>query len=340
MQPCSSRSHVPTPAAAPADAFSITFPNIKDIIMNYDYPINEQLTSLTLAYNNKSFIADLVLPRVPVITESFKYLEYPKEQFLTVPDTTIGPKGEANTVELSAKLVSASVEDRALKEKIPVAKLDAATKSGQDPKFEEKVTIQVTKLLQLDRERKCAALFGNSANYGKTQTLSGTDCFNDPGSDAINIIQDMIDNMLMAPNKLVMGRKVASALRRNRSIVAAYHGNSGEKGMVPLEFLKDLFGFQEILVGESVMNSAKKGQTAQLVGVWGNFLSMIYTDETATTDQGMTFGYTAEYENRTVREWMEEDKGIKGCKVIQVHEQCSELIAAPECGGLLLNVLK
>ncbi len=307
--------------------------------MNHEHPINPELTSLTLSYNNNSFIADKVLPRVPVSTESFKYRSYPVGQMVTVPDTTIGPKGEANSVELESKLISASVTDRALKEIIPVAKLDAAQKSGQDSKLEERAVIQVTKLIQLDREQKTAKLFSNRENYGKYQALSGTDCFNDPKSDALNIIQDMIDNMMIAPNKMVMGRKVASALRRNRSIVAAYHGNSGEKGMVPLDFLKDLFGFQEILVGESIMNSSKKGQKTELVGVWGNFLSMFYADETATTDQGMTFGLTAEYENRAVREWFEEKNGIKGSKVVQVYEQCAELICAPECGALIENVL-
>lgn len=307
--------------------------------MNHEHPINPELTSLTLSYNNSSFIADQVLPRVPVTTESFKYLRYPVGQMLTVPDTTIGPKGEANSVELEAIIESASVTDRALKEKIPVAKLEAAAKSGQDPKLKEKAVMQVTRLIQLDRERKTAKLFADRKNYANNLALSGDDCLNNPKSDAINIIQDMIDTMLIAPNKLVMGRKVASALRRNPSIVSAFHGNSGEKGMVPLDFLKELFGFQEILVGESVMNSAKKGQKVELVGVWGNFLSMFYADETATTDQGLTFGLTAEYENRAVREWRDEKAGIKGCQIVQVYEQCNELIVAPECGALIENVL-
>lgn len=307
--------------------------------MNYDIPINEELTSLALAFNNKSFIADKVLPRVPVTTESFKYLYYPKEQFLTVPDTNIGPKGEANTVDLNAEVRTASVKARALKDIIPIAKIDAAVKSGQKSPM-DKATVQLTRLIQLDREVKTAKLLADTANYGKSKALSGTDCINDPNSDAINIIQDMIDDMLMAPTTMVMSRKVASAIRRNRSIVSGFHGNSGDKGMVPLEYLKELFGFQDIFVGESIMNSAKKGQQAQLVGVWGNFISMFYADATADTEGGMTFGLTAEYEKRTTRNWTVEDKGIKGCEAVQVHEQETELITAPECGALLYNVLK
>lgn len=307
--------------------------------MNYDIPINEELTSLALAFNNKSFIADKVLPRVPVTTESFKYLYYPKEQFLTVPDTNIGPKGEANTVDLNAEVKTASVKARALKDIIPIAKIDAAVKSGQKSPM-DKATVQLTRLIQLDREVQTAKLLADTANYGKSKALSGTDCINDPNSDAINIIQDMIDDMLMAPTTMVMSRKVASAIRRNRSIVSGFHGNSGDKGMVPLEYLKELFGFQDIFVGESIMNSAKKGQQAQLVGVWGNFISMFYADATADTEGGMTFGLTAEYEKRTTRNWTVEDKGIKGCEAVQVHEQETELITAPECGALLYNVLK
>lgn len=307
--------------------------------MNYDIPINEELTSLSLAYNNKSFIADSVLPRVPVTTESFKYLYYPEDQFLTVPDTTIGPKGEANTVDLNAEMRTGSVNARALKEVVPRAKIDAAIKNGQKNPM-DKATVQLTRLIQLSREVETAKLLADPSNYGNTLGLSGTDCINDPASDALNIIQDVIDDMPMAPTTMVMSRKVASALRRNRSIVSSFNGNSGTSGMVPLEYLKELFGFQDIFVGESIMNSAKKGQQAQLVGVWGNFISMFYADSSADTDAGMTFGITPEYESRTVRSWTEEGKGIKGGEVIQVHEQAREIITAPQCGRLLQNVLK
>lgn len=309
--------------------------------MNYDIPINEELTSLALAFNNtnKSFIADLVLPRVPVTTESFKYLYYPEDQFLTPPDTTIGPKGEANTVDMNAELKTASVTARALKEVIPLAKIDAAIKNNQKNPM-DKATEQVTRLIQLSREIATAKLLADPLNYGKSKDLSGTDCINNPDSDALNIIQDMIDDMIIAPTTMVMSRKVASALCRNRSIVSAFNGNSGTSGKVTLEFLKDLFGFQNIYVGESLMNSAKKGQQAKLVGVWGNFISMFYADATADTESGMTYGLTAEYEKRTVRNWTEQKQGIKGCEVVQVHEQEAELITAPQCGALLNNVLK
>lgn len=307
--------------------------------MNFDIPINEELTSLALAYNNSNFIADKVLPKVPVSTEVFKYLYYPKEQFLTLPDTTIGPKGEANTVDLNAEFKTATVKSRALKEIVPIAKIDAAVKNGQKNPM-DKATIQLTRLIQLDREVQTAKLLGDDENYGKSMALSGTDCINDPNSDAINIIQDMIDDMLIAPTTMVMSRRVSSSLRRNRSIVSGYHGNSGDKGIVPIEYLKDLFGFQDIYVGEAVMNSAKKGQQAQLVGVWGNFISMFYADASADTESGMTFGITAEYEKRAARNWTVQDKGIKGCEAVQVHEQETEIITAPECGALLYNVLK
>lgn len=307
--------------------------------MNYDIPINEELTSLALAFNNNKFIADAVLPRVPVTTETFKYLYYPEEQFLTVPDTTIGPKGEANTVDLNAEFRTASVKARALKEIVPRAKIDAAVKNGQKNPM-DKATVQLTKIIQLSREVDTARLLSDANNYGYSLALSGTDCINDPSSDVLNIIQDTIDNMPLAPTTMVMSRKVASALRRNASIVKGYHGNSGDKGMVPLEFIKDLFGFQDIFVGESVMNSSKKGHQAQLVGVWGNFISMFYADATADTEAGMTFGITAEYEKRTARNWTEEGKGIKGGEVIQIHEQETEIITAPQCGALLYNVLK
>jgi hypothetical protein len=186
-------------------------------------------------------------------------------------------------------------------------------------------------------------MFADSSNYGKSMALSGTDKFDDPDSDALGIIQDAIDAMHIAPNTAVTSKMVMSKLRRNRAIVAAYHSsskqNSGERGIVPTSFIAELFGFDNIHVGASLINGAKKGQQVSLTGVWGNIFSLFYQDSLAGTEDGLTFGVTAEYENRQVSEFVDPKPGVKGVKSIKVVEQVEELIIAPECGYLLQNVL-
>ena len=51
---------------------------------NYPFPIQQELTAIALAYSNRSYIADQVLPRVPVGSREFKWLQYNRDELFTV----------------------------------------------------------------------------------------------------------------------------------------------------------------------------------------------------------------------------------------------------------------
>lgn len=308
--------------------------------MENAFVINNELTAVSLAYMNKRHIADKIFPRVPVSTASFKYEVYPKESFFTVPETLMGRKGSANEVDLKSKEETASVKPHGLKEYVPYADIEAAQQVGKtDPT--EKVTLQVSNLLSLSREKRVADKFNNAANFGGSQILSGASQFNATGSDPIKTICDAIDSMIVAPNKAVTSRLAMSALVRNPAIVKAYNANSGDSGIVPYSYIAELFGLDEILVGDALINANKKGQAVSLTGVWGNIFALYYTDPLADLQSGgLTFGLTGEYVERQVFETDDANKGTgKGSKLIKVEEQVEELIIAPDCGYLLKNVI-
>lgn len=301
----------------------------------HPYVVNPELTGLSLAYRNQSFIADLVLPRKTVTSESFKYTTYSKEQFFTVPKTLIGRKGQANEVELIGKDVTDSVETHSLKDVVPQADIDAA-KENQDPLG--KSTIYVTDLLQLGRELRAAAVLQDASNFGGSKSLTTNEKITDADVNAVDLIQDIIDAMMVSPNTMVMNRVVASKLRRNFAIVKAF-GNTSGTGMVPLEFLKEFFGLQNLYVGEATVNSAKKGQTPTLTGAWANHISLLYLNPVAEVDMGLTFGMTAEFEGRQISTYFDEDRGAKGAQIVRGVEQNKDIIIAKECGYLIQNVI-
>lgn len=302
------------------------------------FVITPELTAIAIAYRNKAMIADKVLPRVPVGTRSFRYMAYPIGESFTVPDTKVGRKSKPNQVEFSATEQTASVDDYALDDAIPNDDIESAP-ANYDPKGN--AIMQITNLIELDREVRAANLVFNPANYGTNNkiTLSGSSQFSDPISDPIKTIMDALDSMVMRPNVMTIGRAAFSALIRHPKIVKAVLGNAGDSGIACREDIAALFELEDIAVGESFINTARKGQAVNMQRVWGKHISLIYRDQLADSKSGTTFGFTAQHGDRVGMESPDADIGMRGGIVVRSGESVKEIITAPDLGYFIQNVI-
>ena len=307
--------------------------------MEHSYEINPELTGISLAYFNKNYIADKVFKRAKVTAENFKYRKWEKGAGLTVPNTLLGATGIPNSINAKSKLYPESVEAHGLTYEIPVTEIEAAEKQGKN------VLATKTKFLieaiSAAREARLAKLLGTASNYnGNTQTLAANEKITKSDVNAVNLIEDIASDMLVRPNTIIMNKSVSSKLRRNPAIVKAVHANSGDEGIVSLEQLKGIFeGIENIYVGESVANTAKRGETPNLQQTWGNNIILAYIDPMAEVDEGLTFGLTAEYEERVTGTFFDPKPGVKGITVVKTTEQLKDLIMCADCGYLLKDVI-
>lgn len=303
--------------------------------------INPELTAVALTYSNSKFIAEDVLPKVPVTSRSFRYREYDKNNHFLLPETRIGEKGIPNEVEFKGELKDASVEDHALKEYLPVAEQKENEANGLKKK--EKITNQLTRLLKTRKELIVSSMLANVNSYGgnngNVQSLSADDKINKDTSNAVTLIQAACDKLLYAPNVLVTSRLAMSALRMNPFIVDAVGTAAKKAGLVSIEAIKELFGLENIFVGESVVNTAKKGQAVELRPCWENNISLLHIDKDADTDDGVTFGFEGVYEDIQVGEYHDSDRGIKGCDVIKAFYSSKYLHICSDCGYLIKDVI-
>lgn len=304
----------------------------------YPFILTPELTAVAIAYKNKAMIADQVLPRVPVGSRSFKYSAYPIGESFTIPDTKVGRKGKPNQVEFSATEQTASVDDYALDDAIPNDDIESAP-ANYDPKG--RAVEQITNLIELDREVRAANLVFNPANYGTNNkiVLSGSSQFSDPTSDPIKVIMDALDSMVMRPNIMTIGRAAFSALIRHPKIVKAVLGNAGDSGIARREDIAALFELEGVFVGESFINTARKGQPINMQRVWGKHLSLIYRDQLADSRSGTTFGFTAQYGDRVGMEAPDGDIGMRGGIMVRSGESVKELITAPDLGYFIQNII-
>jgi len=301
------------------------------------FPIIPELMAITIAYRNQRLIADDVLPRVPVGLKQFLYLKHRLAEGYTVPDTKVGRKSVPNLVEFNADSVPGSAFDYGLDDIVPNDDINNAPKNYNPLGH---AVESITRLIFLDREVRVANTVFNAANYSTSnkQTLSGTSQFSDyTNSDPISVISSAMDAMVIRPNVMVIGRPAFSVLSKHPKILKAVYRNLGDSGIARKQDIADLFELEQVLVGESQLNTAKKGETANIQRVWGKHISLIYQEKAPSVDC-LTYGVTAQYQDRIAGSLPEPKNGLRGSVRVRVGESVSELIMAPDAGYFLQNV--
>jgi hypothetical protein len=296
------------------------------------FPRDRHLTAIAIAYKNPdlSYIADAVLPRVPVGSTTFEYTTYPLEQSYQVPSTKVGEKGQINSVELTGTRQSNFTEDFGIQ--IPLSANDIKTApAGFDPR--EYAVSQATDLVMRDREVRVSSMLFNPAAYpadnridmSGVATTQWSDYVN---SDPIRFIVDKLDSCPMRPNALALGHAVWNKLSMHPKVVKAANGNDGGEGRATRERVAELLEIGEVLVGSSFFNTVKPGKTPVLARAWGKHALAFYRDRSVATSGGITFGITAEYESRVAGS-KDVDMGLRGGVVVRSGESVRELIVAP-----------
>lgn len=290
-----------------------------------------ELTAIAIGYKNDkaNYIADKIFPYIPVGEPNFRYNEYPVEEGFSVPDTKVGRISKPNIVEFSAVSKTASVEDYGLDAPVPNYDVTRAPKNYAP---RARTAEGITDLMLLDRELRCARLARDLNNYANKETLAEGSRFTDADSHPLRILLEARNKMLLDANVAVFGAKVWTALRLHPEIVKATHGNSGDSGAASREAVAELLELSEIIVGNSRYNIAKKGQKPTAIPCWEDVCALLYLNDNADNNNGVTFGYTARFGNKVAASYFDKDMGLRGAEVIRVGESCKELVVAPQCG--------
>lgn len=306
------------------------------------FVIIPSLTAIAVAYKQPKLIADMVLPRVPVNTQMFRYIKYALGDYFTNVDTTVGRKSAPNQIDWGSSEVTDSTVDQALDTPVPMSDVqawDMAQKAGTgsvsqtDPLA--RATMLVMQAVQNRREQRAAALVFNAASYGAANkvTLSGLSQWSDyANSDPLSAILAAFDMQVMRPNIGVMGRAVSTKLRSHPKICKAIFGNNTDAGIVPIKALADLLELDDIYVGDGWINTAAPGQPAALSRCWGKDASFIYRDMMAGPEGGVSFGFTAQYGDQVAGTIEDPDVGMRGGVRVRSGESVKELITANDLG--------
>lgn len=310
-------------------------------------------TAVAIEYMNSDddYIADQVLPHIVVDKEVYKYQETPVDQRFRQPETRVGRRSTPNQVEFRSRETTGQTQDHALDNPIP--NKDAAQDMDQAVPVEDRGIEGTTELLLNGKEVDTANVVFDSATYpsGNKETLSGTDRWSDgANSTPIEDIKLAMDSMVMMPNTLVLGRKTATYLQLHPNLSKAYNRNEGGENVVPLNFLADLLGLDQVLVGNARVQTAQNEANAFGGAVpsraWGPDAALLHLNQNADpTGDGnglQTFGFTAIFNGDREEELFsgsiqDPDMGAYGGIRQRVGMSRNEEVSAAELGYFFEN---
>jgi hypothetical protein len=307
------------------------------------FPVDPVLTGIALAYRNPAYIADQVMPRVnPVLEkEEFTYMRMTLAEGYTVPNTLVGRKSNPSEIEFTGARLTGRTQDFGLDDVIPSNDM-ANAPAGYDPRA---FAVEgLADLIAQDREQRVANLVFASATYPAANrvTLSGTSQWSDRvNSDPLNAILSALDVPILRPNVMVLGQQTWTQLRQHPRIVNAIAGAAPNAGSASREQVANLLELDEIIVGASFTNSARRGQTPTFQRLWGKHAALLRRDTLSNGMQAnrVTFGVTFQFGQRFAGAMEEPKTGLRGATRVRVGESVSETVIANDVAYYFENAV-
>lgn len=252
--------------------------------------VDAVLTNLAAGYINDEFIADSILPRVPVTKEGGKVPLFGKAQFIE-HRTERAIRGATNVRDPEG----VKTLDYVLTEYDIATRLDYREKQEADFQIDAVETANTMEILRLGHELRVARMVQNPATYapGNTITLAGADQFTNPASDPLGVVLDakaaVRSQIVREPNTLWMGYSTYLTLLRHPQLVGLLSNNKDR--ILTDDELKRFLRVDNLVVGKAV--SSTDGET--VTDIWGDNMGLTYTAREVDGQRSYrvpSFGYT------------------------------------------------
>lgn len=293
------------------------------------------LTNLSIMYRNMAYVAEQVLPVVPVKKESDKYFVYGREAFKRV-ESIRASGAKANRITYGLSTATYTAEEYALADSVP----DRVRDNADDPLDPELDAVeQLTERIWLGYEARVAA-----AVLDTTNTFTGTndtEAADATWATATTYIQkdvfDAISKIRLkcgrVPNTIVIPYIRALEVARNsdiRDMVKYTNPNLLAKMLLP----QSLWGLNVVIPG-SVENTAAEGLAETMADVWTNTKALVAYVEPKPTIRSFTLGATFRAREWRVRKWRDEEAEAT---VVEVSVLQAEKVIASQGGCVITSI--
>ena len=294
--------------------------------------IDNALTNISIAYKNANYIADQIFPNVPVNHISNKYFIFTKSDWYRDEAALRAPGTRAQRVDYNISTGNYTCLEYAVAKGVA----DEVVMNADTPlRPMAEATEYVTDKLQLRKEKDVADLaFGNSV--WSSSATPGTLWSND-SSDPIGDVNLAVDTVIQAigrkPNKGVLGRGLWRHLIKHPDLLDRVRGGAtnGNPAIVSPILIAQLFELEQILVGDSVIDSAAEGATASRAYVWGNHMLVAFVAGSASL-MTPSAGYIFQFKSRQAATYREDQEHQS---IVEILENWDAKVTATDAGYLV-----
>lgn len=290
----------------------------------HDIHIDQPLSEILINYRPAASIVDKVFPMVNVGKQSNVYYKFFQEDLWRIPDTVRAPMTAAKMVDFNVTSETYFARNYALATGVSI---EDAVNADEVLRLRETKALFIADLLTMDWENRVAVLVTNTSNVGTVTTVtSGSWADHGVGNiitDIDNAVQSIRGATGYTPNRVVFGWTAWNALKYNEQLRALLFpapatgagGARGGAGIATEAQVGNVFGFEQVLVGGIMRNSAAEGLDLTLADVWGPHAIVYYAPPRAsreTPSYGYSFRWTAPGIANMSVEDLGFDKRLKG----------------------------
>lgn len=258
--------------------------------------VDKQVTSILTAYTNNDFIADKVLPVLPVAEESGLIPQLLNSHLRIYNNKRSLYDESAHRMGFEYDNTDRYAIDYFDTE---VYMPDRLQKQIQAPfNVRRDAGITAMQSLMLERENALATLCSSTAIITNNTTLTGADQYTNPSSTPVEDVELARTTIYNATgreaNAMIIGRKVFNALKIHPAFASNIRGaNERLSGTALLDMIADYFEIPRgnIFIGKSIKITSNEGQTETKSVVWGNDIVVFYRPD-APSIFAPSFGYS------------------------------------------------
>lgn len=301
-------------------------------------PVDPVLSNLSIGFKNDRFLWDKIAPPSRQNQKSATYPVYTRDFWMRRQRGALrAPDGEYLRVGYGVTTQTYNALERGFEKAV-----DDVTKAANQfaDDMEAMATAFVTNLIQLELEKDGAAAVFVSGKWGTDKTLAGVNkwsdyALSDPIADIDLARRTIKRNTGAAPNSLFVGLLGWENLKEHPLILDKYKYT--QKGVMTPDLVAAVLDVAELVVGDSVENTAAEGATYAGADIWtDNALLLVRNNPGLMVANG---AYTFMWDERGNIPWAVEryrDEKVRS-DVIRAFTHYDPKVVSAQHGYLLLD---
>lgn len=297
--------------------------------------IDAPLSNLAIQYRNLQFVADMVLPVLPVEKESDKYYVFSREELKEV-DTHRAIGAPSNEIDWDVSSLTYSAEEYSLKKLLS----DRVIRNSDAPIRPRITTMnKLMRLINLGYEKRVKNLVCGTTISSTVPTIKWDGTSPTIEADVDTAKAQVRLNAGVEPNRILMNDQVKDVVKRDSTVrnLIRYtiNGSAGQELLVNGDLPPVLWNLA-VTLAMATEDTAKKGVTASLSRIWDDDV-LIWFAEPSPSLEALSLGYTFRVNGGTViKTWRNEERGGEMIEASVIQD---EKIVAASAGYFLDNVL-